>query len=281
MRYQVQNELGKVKCTGRSKHLDKRKNNGFHPYGIYSQGTFSQYVEHCTRFAEWCKKEYGCKTLQECKTHVTDYLDDYSKRNRVTSLHTVKYAIQKLYDVSDHGYRVLYETPTRRRIDIVKNRTPISEVKGFDEQKWNVEIKFGYATGARRSALLNLLYRDICEENGEVYVTFFKDKGGKTRTIKIMPQYKDFIRSFINKGCPDENVIKRIPTRFPEHTCRRHYANEYYSLIARKEEEIPKEDRYICRNDKKGIIYDRKAMLEVSAALGHGRVDVMALHYLE
>jgi hypothetical protein len=37
---------------------------------------------------------------------------------------------------------------------------------------------------------------------------------------------------------------------------------------------------YRCRKDKYGIVYDRKAMLIVSKALGHERIDVIAQSYL-
>lgn len=37
---------------------------------------------------------------------------------------------------------------------------------------------------------------------------------------------------------------------------------------------------YYCRNDQKGKIFDRKALLEASLALGHGRIGVISAHYL-
>jgi integrase len=37
---------------------------------------------------------------------------------------------------------------------------------------------------------------------------------------------------------------------------------------------------YYCRNDRKGIVYDRKALFEASRALGHNRFDIIPSHYL-
>lgn len=62
------------------------------------------------------------------------------------------------------------------------------------------------------------------------------------------------------------------------HGYRAVYATEVYAMYAR--DEIPKEDKYICRKDQKGIILDKKAMLEASKALGHNRIDVVAGHYI-
>ena len=37
---------------------------------------------------------------------------------------------------------------------------------------------------------------------------------------------------------------------------------------------------YYCRNDRKGTVYDRKALFEASAALGHNRFDIIPSNYL-
>ena len=37
---------------------------------------------------------------------------------------------------------------------------------------------------------------------------------------------------------------------------------------------------YYCRSDRKGVVYDRRALFEASAALGHNRETVVAEHYL-
>ena len=281
MAYQVKNQLGSVTCYGRSKHQDKRVSNNFHPIGIYSVGTYRNYLNKCTAFCNWCKATHGCRTIEECKPYIREYLEAYSEGKSAWSINTVKYAIQKLFDVTNHGFKVDFAAPKRRRIDIEKNRGSVSEVKDFNEKKYAAELNFGCATGSRRAAMLKLEYKDIFLKEGDLYVHFEKDKGGKNRDVKIMPRYRKFIESFIGKGAPTEKVFKHLPSRFPEHRCRRHFAQEYYSLIARNTADIPLNERYVCRADKYGRVFDRKAMMTVSEALGHGRVDVMALHYLD
>ena len=39
-------------------------------------------------------------------------------------------------------------------------------------------------------------------------------------------------------------------------------------------------DRYVCRRDRAGVVYDKAAMLQVSRMLGHNRISVIAGHYL-
>jgi len=61
---------------------------------------------------------------------------------------------------------------------------------------------------------------------------------------------------------------------------RAQYAQIMYARLARPLEESPKEERYVCRGTKKGIVYDRVALQKVSKALGHNRCDVVANNYL-
>ena len=37
---------------------------------------------------------------------------------------------------------------------------------------------------------------------------------------------------------------------------------------------------YYCRNDMKGIVYDKLALYKASMALGHNRVNIISEHYL-
>ena len=40
-------------------------------------------------------------------------------------------------------------------------------------------------------------------------------------------------------------------------------------------------EKYYCRGDRKGEVFDRAAMRITSNALGHGRIGVIAGHYLK
>ena len=279
MKYQVQNILGKTTCYGRSKHQDKGPENGYHPHGVYSVGTYNSYVRQCTAFAEWAKNEYGVKTVAECEPYVTEYLADYSSRRKASSAHTMKFALQKLFQAIDHKYKIEFSTPRRKRADITKNRHTIYEVKGFDPDHYSKEVNFGKATGLRRSEVLKLRRNNITDNgDGTVSVFVFKGKGGKDRVVQVRPGYEEFVRSLGGNG--KERVFSELPSRFPEHVLRREYAQEMYKLYARDISKLPKSDRYVCRKDKKGTIYDKKAMLKVSRLLGHNRIDVIALHWI-
>ena len=52
-------------------------------------------------------------------------------------------------------------------------------------------------------------------------------------------------------------VWPNVPSKMDVHGYRAVYATEVYAMYAR--DEIPKEDKYICRKDQKGIILDKKS----------------------
>ena len=75
-------------------------------------------------------------------------------------------------------------------------------------------------------------------------------------------------------------VWEKVPSSADIHDFRAQYASRIYSSYARPIEKIPRKERYICRKDKAGIVYDKAAMLEASKALGHNRISVVGEHYL-
>ena len=77
-----------------------------------------------------------------------------------------------------------------------------------------------------------------------------------------------------------DRVFEKIPGAADIHGYRRQYALKYYLQIARPLNTLAKNQKYYCRGDKHGNVYDKAAMLEVSHALGHNRLNIIAAHYL-
>jgi len=104
-----------------------------------------------------------------------------------------------------------------------------------------------------------------------------KGKGGRLRDCPILS--KEAVEQI--KNTPNgQNVWSKIPSRADIHSYRAEYCKSLYQLHARPIAEIPKDDKYYCRSDLKGVVYDKKAMLIASQALGHNRISVIAGHYL-
>ncbi len=77
-----------------------------------------------------------------------------------------------------------------------------------------------------------------------------------------------------------EKVFEKIPNSADIHGYRAEFATTLYKKLEKDINTLPKEKKYYCRKDLKGIVYDKDAMLEVSRALGHNRIDVIAGHYI-
>ena len=58
------------------------------------------------------------------------------------------------------------------------------------------------------------------------------------------------------------------------------YANRLYNQLKRDIADIPTQERYVMRKERAGEVYDKQAMLQVSRALGHNRISVIAQSYL-
>ena len=281
--YQVKTTLSGICCYGRSKHQDKRAGNNYHPHGIYSVKTYETYTRQCLQFTAWCKDRHSCRTLQECQPYIIEYLQEYAEGKSPSSIHTAKYALQKLYDALQHGYKIEFTHDRRERSRITKNRGGIESVQDFNEKKHLDLLTFAASCGLRRHELLNLRYQDVAPDGAAVTVQ--SGKGGKTRTAQVLPENRSAILARLSR-LPEPDPAAHIwtpaeiPSRTPIHRCRRIYAQTLYKALARDPKDIPPEDRYICRKDKRGVIYDRRAMLQTSQALGHNRLDVIAISYL-
>lgn len=100
------------------------------------------------------------------------------------------------------------------------------------------------------------------------------------RDIGVLPGMEAAVLKHAGKD-PERRIFSSVPSHMDVHGCRRAYANALYKQLTRPLSELTQKEKYICRNDKHGVVYDRRAMLQVSRQLGHNRVYVIAGHYLE
>ena len=276
--YQIKTRLSSLTRYGQSKHQAK-KHEGQHPKGIFSFKTYENYLAKCLQFASWAKENHGARDLKDLAAYIDEYLKYRKAQTKSNgqplsawSIKLDRAALEKLFE--PEGIKSREPLPPRKRQDIKKNR---GEIEGFNERKHNKLVRLGKSTGARRDEVAKLRYRDIDPEAGTVLIE--QGKGGKRRIIHTLD--KDILRELTaGDHDPDDKIFKSIPCRYPEHKYRRYYAQTLYKSLARPIKDIPKCERYYCRGDYRGTIYDRKAMLLTSIELGHARTSVIASHYL-
>ena len=125
------------------------------------------------------------------------------------------------------------------------------------------------------------------------FINHQKDKGGKSDFFSpIIGPDTDMIVKRIRDTAPDKKVWEHVNSNADIHSYRADYATALYKSVARRIEDIPydkvncgtglryQSEVYHCRGDERGRKLDRRAMLIVSKALLHNRLDVISSHYL-
>ena len=92
-------------------------------------------------------------------------------------------------------------------------------------------------------------------------------------------EYRDRVIEIMDRA-GEGFVFPTVPNGMDVHSYRAEFATAMYKRLARPVFRIPDSERYYCRKDRKGTVLDKRAMLEVSRALGHNRISVIAEHYL-
>ena len=187
-------------------------------------------------------------------------------------------AIAKLYDC--HIADLEVDLPKRRRSDVKRSRGRVCD---FNEKKHQTVVDFCKGTGLRRHELLMLRKSEVWSEGKDVFVFVRQGKGGKSRTVPVRRGYEQAVLGAAEKcNADDDKLFKKndVPCLMPVHKYRAMYAKAQYEKTARPLDQIPKRERYVCRRDKAGIVYDKVAMAQVSKMLGHNRISVIAESYL-
>lgn len=279
---QVQENLqGKLaKGVGTSKHEMKQEHATSDK--IFSYGTFKSYLKSNIGFVNYCKENFGCKTLADCRSHVDDYLQH---RMSYCSSWTVKLDAASLGKLYNESTTAFCPTKSRLRTDVVRSRGEKGMDKHFSESRNANLVEFCRSTGLRRSEVATCRGSHLvpCAASSHgvgIYVP--NGKGGKARIAPLVCSKEAAER--IVQQCStagDGKLFDKIHAAADIHSYRSDYASFYYSEIAPKDTStIKRHDRYVCRGDKAGVVYSRPHLRQVSAALGHNRECVVANSYL-
>jgi hypothetical protein len=275
---QVLQTLNSKLAIGRSKHTDKlteAKPREITSNYIFSWNTYRSYLRHCCYFVLWCKVKYRCKTLEQCRSHVDDWLE----HRKALSASTQKLDASSLAKLFGCSTAEFIKTDPRLRENIKRSRGKKNMDAHFSEKKnWEL-VEFSKSVGLRRAELSALYGNCLKKEEGQCFIIVKSgSKGGKYREAPVIGNVDLVIRMMNEAG--NKKVFAKISSAADIHSYRADYATAIYNANARPLDQIPKCDRYYCRKDKKGFWYDKQAMKIASKALGHNRISVIAGHYL-
>lgn len=248
---------------------------------IYSKATFETYKQQFRHFADWLEQAHPeAKTLEDARAFVDEYLKHLIELERSAySISTAKAAIAKVMGVEATQF---IATPPRLRADIKRSRGVAERDKHISDKKEEELARFTSATGLRRKEMTMIKSDDLFFKNGQAYLNVNKGtKGGKPRIAKIVgkteAETKEIIKWIQSKK---GRLFNKLSSNYDNHFYRATYANRLYNQLKRDIDDIPAEDKYIMRKERAGEVYDKKAMLLVSNALGHNRISVIAQSYL-
>ena len=210
----------------------------------------------------------------QARPHVDAYLQHHIDNGYSASTQkTIASALAKLYDCSTKDF---IPTQTRHRANITKSRK--SKAK-FSEACNQDFVDFCRATGLRRDSIANLKPEKLHynKSTNQHMIVGMKGKGGRLIEAPILC---DKAVERIKNTPAGQLVWPKAPSRADIHSYRADYCKRIYEMHARPIDQIPKSERYYCRSDLKGVVYDKRAMAVASRALGHNRISVIAGHYL-
>ena len=285
--YEIKQRFDEKLAIGQSKHEDKKL--GLTKDKIYSWETYRAYLKHANYFAAYCKEQHGCKTLDECRQYVDEWLLSRSELSAYTQKLEAS-TLAKLYGCSTKDF---VQTTARKRQDIKRSRGEKTRDKHFSEERNSDFVRFCRATGLRRAELKALTGDKLGQdEDGNYFIVVDSgSKGGRYREAPVASDVAHVVELMSRAG--NGPVFAKLPNGADIHSYRSDYATAIYKAHARKIEDIPfdktnagsgkmyQSDVYCCRGDQKGQKMDKRAMLIASKALGHNRISVVGEHYLK
>ncbi|MCI2047407.1 MAG: hypothetical protein LKJ90_06795 [Faecalibacterium sp.] len=287
-------------CRGRSKHAEKMaarkaaQDNHTHYTtitGLYATSSFSTYQKQALTALRWIAARHACRNIAECRAYVREYYDDMCRRGlSAWTIHTRVYALCAVYGEQYQDLLGVDALPRRVRADIVRGRTESVTDGRYHTEAQNDARTLARACGARRGGLMALSPDDLIQQPDGHYAVYLKEKGGKERIAPVLPQYEAAVHEIFARYTAVGGVITggkqrllpltALPKNMALHRYRAEYAKALYTLY--KAQSKASGERYYCRNDQKGITYDKGLLSLVSQALGHGkkRYGVVVSHYL-
>lgn len=265
------------KGHGLPKHKDEHNSTRL----IHSDSTFKTYHAQCMRFVDFCYDQ-GVKFDMD---EAFKLIPEYGKRLEADgkspwTIYTAINAIAKAYGVSTQ--ELGYKPPKRQRASVARSRYATEMDKHFSVENNKNLITFCQCFGLRRREL-EALTGDMMKRNnrGRLFVRVINGKGGKKRWVPFCGTLKEekLVVDLMTQASATK-VFPYVHSKADIHGYRSVYACKLYKTYARPTETLKSSEKYVCRKDKAGVVYDKKAMQIVSRALGHNRISVIANSYL-
>lgn len=245
---------------------------------IHSHETRRGYQHLCLAFINWARSRYGINRLDQLDARADELVSQYlteriAAGKSAYTVQTERSALRLFFGNPQLAASV--NIPLRSRTNITRSRGPKEHDRHFQPAHWPEQVLFAQATGLRRAELRDLRVRDVSlNESGHLIVYVKRGKGGRARSVPVLPELEQQILAVIQNRKPEEHIFEHIPKHMDVHAYRRGYTQTFYQYQAGGRELPPQEGRLSPKH------YDKAAAQRMSPALGHNRRDVVLRHYL-
>lgn len=265
--------LANKSAIGESRHLAKQTCDDKEK--IYSIKTMKKYRQVASEFATYCE-EKGVNRMNKAKTLADDYLASLRDAGKSAwTQQTARSALHKLYGEQF----TTVQLDQKKRSNITRSRLDTPSARHFSEKNNSELVNLLKHTGLRREEVESLKGNQLHFVNGQAFLTIKGGKGGKNREVPILDNDKSTI-ALISSTEPNKRVFDHVHSKCNVHGYRADYACSMYLKHARNLSLLDRKQKYFCRKDKAGLVFDRKAMMITSIALGHNRLNIIADNYL-
>lgn len=192
--------MSKKKRSFRPSHTRKLRDRSAAFFAKYDNNvTRKAFASNYEKFIAYCRSNFDCKTKDECRKHIDDYVDCLKQKG--LSANTI------------HSYLapvVLYHGMTLNDVDIPQ-RSAASNTRSRKERasyrpnadpgnkKYARSVEFQKRVGIRRAELCRLRGNDfIVDESGYPCVRVKRGKGGKLQLQRILPDDVEFVRGYFD-----------------------------------------------------------------------------------
>lgn len=278
LRKELLDHLRNLYLEGVSKSKIEKSIHNSTPH-IHSLDTYKTYKQWVKQFSSWCY-ENEVRDYKVAQNSVGQYLQHlvFNGKSAFT-IYTAASALAKVFDcgINDFGF----EIPRRERVSIKRSRYAAVRDQFVSEIENERLIRFCRSTGLRRREVEAVCGDALRVRNGKAFIYVINGKGGKKRYAEIccMPEDLSKIKKEMRMA-GSSKLFCHVNSMLDVHALRAQYAVSLYRKYAEPVEKLERKDKYVCRKEKAGTVYDRRALLIVSKNLGHNRLNVVADNYL-
>lgn len=205
--------------------------------------TRKQYIRNMKYFVQYCRSEHNCRTLDECKVHIDEYIKHLISRNlSASTIHTYAAAIAAVYKIPLHTI----EKPTRVISEFTRGRKEIQyphSSQDLENPTYKRLIEFAEKTGIRRAEYAKLKKSSwvIDPSTGKHCIFVARGKHGKQQYQLVRDEDVPWFEKFFAAVPDDEYLFSKqeMNNRINLHKFRSDNAKRWYAELEQKLKDDP------------------------------------------